>query len=295
MEDSIEAESNLEDNKPIGNQLELTQDSSEIDGIQGKKYFPRFFCYINLIMRSSCKETHLERVAPASSPNQKGLVISTLKRIEEDLPNEEGELHASEAQGIKDTKDEISCIHVISAVSCPLLTWAVACTYCYIPIHEVLKEPTYWYEHDLVTIVATLPLFLGITMLQGKSQSYIWNLVQHCLRSITIGQYWAKFTYKGGWKSFLYLYGIGVLIYGIFAIGYHTLWTNVLNYNPPMPFHWYISGTVAVVTVYFCNWFRLSEELKKTANFKKRYLWYLGIPMVLGPGIIMTFTSKQTF
>ena len=46
MEDSIEAESNLEDNKPRGNQLQLTQDSSEIDGIQGKKYFPRFFCYI---------------------------------------------------------------------------------------------------------------------------------------------------------------------------------------------------------------------------------------------------------
>lgn len=121
-------------------------------------------------MRSSGKETHLERVAPASSPNQRGLVISTLEIIEKDLPNEGGELNASEAQGIKDTKDEISWIHVISAMRGPLLTWAVASTYCYIPIHEVLKEPTYWYEHDLVTIVATLPTFLGITMLQGKLQ-----------------------------------------------------------------------------------------------------------------------------
>ena len=70
------------------------------------------------------------------------------------------------------------------------------------------------------------------------------------------------------------------------------MWTTVLNYFPPMPFHWYISGTFSVVTVYFCNWFRLPEEFKKISNFKKRYLWYLGIPMILGPGIDKTSDSK---
>ena len=121
----------------------------------------------------SDKETHLEKVAPASTSNQRGLVISTLKSIEEDLPNKGGELNVSEAQSIMDTNDDISFIHVISAMSGPLLTWAVASMYCYIPIREVLKEPSYWYEHDLVTIVATLPIFLGITMLQGISLNYV--------------------------------------------------------------------------------------------------------------------------
>ena len=121
----------------------------------------------------SDKETHLEKVAPASPSNQRGLVISTLKSIEEDLPNKGGELNVSEAQSIMDTKDDISYIHVISAMSGPFLTWAVASMYCYIPIREVLKEPSYWYEHDLVTIVATLPTFLGITMLQGISLNHV--------------------------------------------------------------------------------------------------------------------------
>ena len=95
-------------------------------------------------------------------------MISTLKSIEEDLSNKGGELDVSEAQSIK---EDISKIHFISAISGPLLTWAVAGMHCYIPIRKVLKEPTYWYEHDILTIVATLPTFLGITMLQGKTSS----------------------------------------------------------------------------------------------------------------------------
>ena len=88
------------------------------------------------------KESHLEKVAPASPSNQRGLVISTFKSIEEDLPNKRSELNISEAQSIKDTKDDISYIHVISAMSGPFLTWAVASMYCYIPIRKVLKDPS---------------------------------------------------------------------------------------------------------------------------------------------------------
>ena len=96
------------------------------------------------------------------------MVISTLKSIEDDFPNRGSEL-VVEVQ----KKDDISYIHYISVVSGPLLTWAMASMYCYIPIKDMLKEPFYWYEHDLVTIAATLPTFLGITMLQGKSESHV--------------------------------------------------------------------------------------------------------------------------
>ena len=82
---------------------------------------------------------------------------------------------------------EANPIHYISALSGPILTWAVASLYIYIETHPVLQMPSYWYEHDILTLVATLPLFLGITILQGE--------------------YWAKFPYNGTFMSFVILYG----------------------------------------------------------------------------------------
>ena len=147
--------------------------------------------------------------------------------------------------GFSGESKEASPIHYISALSGPILTWAVASLYIYIETHPVLQMPSYWYEHDILTLVATLPLFLGITILQGE--------------------YWAKFPYNGTFMSFVILYGFGAFLYVFFTFGYHFMWVNVMGYYAPMPFHWYISGTNTIVTIYFCNIFR----------YLTTYLWQL--------------------
>ena len=61
-----------------------------------------------------------------------------------------------------------SNIHLLSTLTGPLLTCAVASMYIYVPTHSILKEPSYWYEHELLTMIATLPAFYGLSFLHGK-------------------------------------------------------------------------------------------------------------------------------
>ena len=81
-----------------------------------------------------------------------------------DSENEQIEVVTKEAPNIE---TNCSRIHLLSTLSGPLLTCAVASMYIYIPTHSILKEPSYWYEHDILTMIAVLPAFYGLTLLHG--------------------------------------------------------------------------------------------------------------------------------
>ena len=84
--------------------------------------------------------------------------------IPEDLTENENE----EREVVTEEANNPSNIHYFSILSGPLLTCAVASMYIYIPTHSILEEPSYWYEHELLTMIAALPAFYGLSFLHGK-------------------------------------------------------------------------------------------------------------------------------
>ena len=88
--------------------------------------------------------------------------------IAEDLTDSENDERKVVTEKSQNGDINSSNIHLLSTLSGPLLTCAVASLYIYVPTHSILKEPSYWYEHELLTIIAVLPAFFGLTLLHGK-------------------------------------------------------------------------------------------------------------------------------
>ena len=129
-----------------------------------------------------------------------------------------------------------SYIHHFSLLSGPILTCGLASLYCFVPVHNAITEPYYWYEFHVLTILVCLPFFYGMTMLEGI--------------------YWSNFTYENELKSFLVIYGFGAGLYAILASGYYYLWTGILGYQSPLPLAWMVLATITLINVYLINWFR---------------------------------------
>ena len=87
--------------------------------------------------------------------------------IPEDLTDSENEEIEVVTEEFQNHEINSSNIYLLSTLSGPLLTCAVASLYTYIPTHSILKEPSYWYEHELLTMIAVLPTFFGLS-LHGK-------------------------------------------------------------------------------------------------------------------------------
>ena len=85
--------------------------------------------------------------------------------IPEDLTDSENEQIEVETKEAPHIETHSSRIHLLSTLSGPLLTCAVASMYIYVPTHFILKEPSYWYEHELLTMIAVLPAFYGLSFL----------------------------------------------------------------------------------------------------------------------------------
>ena len=98
-----------------------------------------------------------------------------------------------------------------------------------------MEDTQYWYEfHFLVQIF--LPFHLGTTLLYGK--------------------YFANFTYDNMLKSYLFLYGIGILTYFVVTVGYYYVWTVIMKYQPPMPWTYYVDGLFPIYATFLASWYR---------------------------------------
>ena len=98
-----------------------------------------------------------------------------------------------------------------------------------------MVEPEYWYEFHLLVQVF-MPFHIGTAMLYGK--------------------YFANFTYKNIWMSYLILYGLGLASYLVTTLAYYWIWTNILGNYAPMPWTYYFAGFVPICVAFFANWYR---------------------------------------
>ena len=124
----------------------------------------------------------------------------------------------------------------LSLFSGPILACACAGIFCLIPAHNILQEPKYWYEFQLMIGVGFLPLFHAQVLLQGL--------------------YWADFPCENKWRSYLFLNCLGTGVYFIAVSIYYLIWTYILELPAPMAFNLYLSGTFSFMAAYFCVWFR---------------------------------------
>ena len=132
-------------------------------------------------------------------------------------------------------------LHYLSTLSGPLLACVCGGILTLIPIHNVMEEPEYWYEYQIMEFFATMPLLMASIL--------------------GISIYWCKFTFKKKFFSFTLTFIIGCGSYGICVMTYYLLWTYALELNLPCPFSLNIVGaqyTFAVtLAIGIRYWFRM--------------------------------------
>ena len=116
-------------------------------------------------------------------------------------------------------------MYLLSVLSGPSAILAVLSVECLIPLHNVLKEPQYWYEHQLILAFGVIPFVIGQTL------------------QFTI--YWANFSFEKKWTSYLAIIGVGSVTFFISTIIYDVVWTEYLGYFQPLPISLLVTGYTA--------------------------------------------------
>ena len=116
-------------------------------------------------------------------------------------------------------------MYLLCVLSGPSAILAVLSVECLIPLHNVLKEPQYWYEHQLILAFGVIPFVIGQTL------------------QFTI--YWANFSFEKKWTSYLAIIGVGSVTFFISTIIYDVVWTEYLGYFQPLPISLLVTGYTA--------------------------------------------------
>ena len=133
-------------------------------------------------------------------------------------------------------QNKVALIHHISIVSGIFLAFACCCPSCLIPGKNHLQEPEYWYETIIIGIICWTPLSAA---------------------SINLGAvYWANISYDKIFKTFSIMYSIGAILSLLIYSSYYCIWTYALHLFAPLPFGYYTSGIIPLITMYIVLWLR---------------------------------------
>ena len=116
-----------------------------------------------------------------------------------------------------------------SILSGPILAGACGAILCLVPIHNVMKYPSYWYEDQIIRVVAILILSM--------------------LNNLYKVEYWSNFRFKDSWKSYLILVGLGLIVYLCATSIYFYIWTYHYGYYQPMPFNGHVVTTPVIIAI----------------------------------------------
>ena len=117
-----------------------------------------------------------------------------------------------------------------SILSGPFLAWICGGILCLVPIKNVLKYPSYWYEDHIVRVFGSIFIMI--------------------LQNLSLIEYWSNFQFEDKKTSCVILLGLGFLVY-IFATAiYFSIWSYHFELYQPMPFNGHIAATVIVFAVF---------------------------------------------
>ena len=125
--------------------------------------------------------------------------------------------------------------YYLSILSGPLLACLCGTFICLVPVHNVLEQPSLWYEDQVFRYLAAIPI-----------------LFQNLVRA----EYWSRFTFERKWVSYLLLFCLATTIYVAIIIGYYILWTVYFEYFQPMPMSQHLCGSIMIVFITIAILFR---------------------------------------
>ena len=133
-------------------------------------------------------------------------------------------------------KNECLSLHYLSTLCGPLLACASGSLFCLIPSHNVFDDSYFWFENQINIVIGVLPFLISGTILQAE--------------------YLADFSFENRWHSYLYIFGVGNVVYIFSILIYFFIWTQILDYHLPMAFSLLIGSSVAYPAMISIIWFR---------------------------------------
>ena len=131
---------------------------------------------------------------------------------------------------------EVSQLHNFSMLSGPILACIEASFFFLIPSTNVLDHPEKWHEFHIIILFTSFPLL--------------------CWVLLVIAEVWAKFPIGKKLHTFFILLIICYIGYVIGTLLYYYIWTNVLEFVPPMPFSYYVIGSICFAGMAVALWLR---------------------------------------
>ena len=132
--------------------------------------------------------------------------------------------------------DNLSPIHYLSWLSGILLSCFYIASITFVPLHNTLCEPQYFWEFMLFAAFGWVSTF-NATLFIGT-------------------RYWANL-HPGPWMTPF----IGTMIASsafniVFTISYYYIWVDFYGFYAPMPLAYYLPGTYTGFLSFFLCWFR---------------------------------------
>ena len=131
---------------------------------------------------------------------------------------------------------EVSQLHNFSLLSGPILACIEASFFFLIPCTNVLEHPEKWHEFHIIILFTSFPLL--------------------CWVLLVIAEVWAKFPIGKKLNTFFILLIICYIGYVTGTLMYYYIWTNVLEFVPPMPFSYYVIGSICFAGMAVALWLR---------------------------------------
>lgn len=119
-----------------------------------------------------------------------------------------------------------------------------------IPAHNVIIEPSYWYETPFQAAFSFPPFYVGNTLFLMSSYINVEFIKSH--------RHFQKI--------------ITILIFSVFAMFtvFNIAWTKICKYNLPIPFCGYIFSILIVTEVVLTIWYLFPRQWRKDKEFRNR-------------------------
>ena len=135
-----------------------------------------------------------------------------------------------------EAENQFSYLHILSLFSGPFLACIESSFFFLIPTESVLENAEKWYVFQCLLLLTSFPLL--------------------CLVVLIIAEFMANFTIEKKFITFMFLIIICNGTYVIGTIIYYFIWTNIFEFAPPMPFSYYVTGSISFLGMSITLWFR---------------------------------------
>ena len=145
--------------------------------------------------------------------------------------------------------------HALLGLGSIILSNVLCCVITFVPMHNVIEEPFYWYE---TLIQAPIGFF---------SSCAAYMLLNCC--------YWMNIDQIKSFKNFVIFYVFLVLVAMTVGISGKMIWTEALGFPHPMPFYGMIIAYMVIVMSFVGLWFLYPKNWRKNKEIWKRFKFFM--------------------